>query len=91
MSKAEASKCGRTMYDSLLMISVWLYFTMTEISVHNIACGKLQEVPYVFKILLLSILLILDFERNWSDMAVGLSLMAAADQELRRNTMLGKQ
>lgn len=64
---------------------------MTEISLYNIACGKLQEEPCVFKIPLLSVLLILDFERKWSDMTVGLSLMAAADPELRGNTVLEKQ
>lgn len=58
---------------------------MTEISLHNIACGKWQEAPYVFKIPILSVLLILDFERNCSDMAMGLSVMAAADQEFRRH------
>lgn len=67
------------------MILVWACFTVTEISLHNIACEKLQEAPYVFKILLLSVLLIVNFERNWSDVAVGLSLMTAADQELRGN------
>lgn len=84
MSKAEAKKHGRAMCNSLLTISVRAYFTTIEISLHNTACGKLQEAPYVFKILL-SVLLILDFERNWSNMAVGLSLMVAADHELRGN------
>lgn len=47
----------------MLMILVWALFTITEVSLHNITCEKLQEAPYVFKILFISVLLILEFER----------------------------
>lgn len=69
----------------MLIILVWALFTITEVSLHNITCEKLQEAPYAFKILFISVLLILEFERDWPGITVGLSLMAEG------NTMVRKQ
>lgn len=72
------------LWNSLLIISVWSQFTVTEASLHNIACEKLQEAPYAFKILFLSVLLKLEFERDWSGITMGLSLMAKGNTVLRK-------
>lgn len=73
----------------LLMISVWAYFTTTE-TVQQYCMWEIAGGAICFQILR-SVLLILGFQRNGSDMAVDLSPVATADQDLRGNTVLGKQ
>lgn len=43
------SQCGKSMCNSVLMISIEAYFTAAEVSLCNGTAGKLQEVPYVPK------------------------------------------